>query len=1142
MKRLLTAFLVLFSLQVNAQDFQESVAGGVENRLRYLSTDSDTTDSNVANVFLPSAAYVDAVEGRPYYYQINKNGEPLIWAEVVGVLTGTNCVNAGAGCSLAITKVIRSSQIDTANAEYILPDFESNILIGSALPADRIDLALGGCDGVILAGQSNMVGWASAQNIPDPNGVDAPSEWVYQWGYDDQFISQAIDPLQHPQDAEDVGVGLGVTFGKTVQAFTESNHYARVGPTRPICLIPVATGATGITARSGAAGRRWWNDPVMFPPDGGVGYQNMFNSTQAFLSDHPGNRIIAILWHQGEEDARTANAQKQPNNWADDVSDMFTTFRAAIPELATAPIIYGSMLKCARENGCGYNQGSVIQAQIESLGALLPFSCYVDLSIIPDSDEEVGEHASAAGYRQMGDLYKDCYLSVTGQTATSGIPTAPTNVSAEVTGNGLGTAADVTVCWNTVTATPSVTSYSLYEQGNPTPLQTGILSNCAAEVTGLTLETPKTYEVTAFNGQEGPAGSVSLNTGNIPQTFVINTPTSPANGQVDATWTDPLSFNSDTPVLGCTVQYKLDTEPTIWTDSANGELPAGTEMDTVTGLSPVLYNFRVVCRSGIGDRISSNTGDVTPLGGDFAPPAPGSFTSTNAVQQFDLSWIKPNADPDITAANPDYRLFISTNAGPYIEIENSALNGLTAFSVTVASGDVNTTDTFEFQLRGDNSECVNEPGGVCAGAFSGQVSLNVPPPTGLVATSPGANLVDLNWNDQLADPACDASGNHYEVQIDIDGGGYNFLAFTTASELLNNGACSSGELCTYQVRCTNGNEDANSYATSNSIDPDGGGGGGGPFDETWGLTGITIHSVFDTNQDCGGGVGTCLNGNQISQWYSPGTTEPGRPPGNWRTNGGNIIRQRMEYETGGYVRNTGSNQNLQWTNVTDGNNSSNILTDIYQGGHTRGIWINLQGAPTSNDNFFSFTGSQDTLYFQSATSLCMGAGGSPSPTGLCSDTAPPTNGDLVVWAVNNGLSGGSAIAQMTVFDAGDGLGNALSDTSGVCSGQSSTASIDSPQVLCTISEGGYWAWQLTGVSAQSQLNDGRNVRPNIGGWASNTSSGPGFGCEVCEVWTTLATTDGGSDTQITGIAGDKLTEPTVPQLVLDVIAEMDNSF
>ena len=56
MKRLLTAFLVLFSLQVNAQTFQEYTGGGLENRLRYTSTDPDTTNLVIENVVLASGS------------------------------------------------------------------------------------------------------------------------------------------------------------------------------------------------------------------------------------------------------------------------------------------------------------------------------------------------------------------------------------------------------------------------------------------------------------------------------------------------------------------------------------------------------------------------------------------------------------------------------------------------------------------------------------------------------------------------------------------------------------------------------------------------------------------------------------------------------------------------------------------------------------------------------------------------------------------------------------------------------------------------------------------------------------------------------------------------------------------------------
>lgn len=1140
MKRLLTAFLVLFSLQVNAQTFQEYTGGGLENRLRYTSTDSDLNDNVINNVVLASAQYVDPPEGRPFYYQLNQIGNPLIWAEIEGRLSGTGCTSSGAGCSIAISKLIRSSDCDPNTAACTLPDFGGQILAGSSIPVDRLDLAIGGCDIVLLCGQSNMVGWqgtnGSGSNTIDPV-LDAANPYIYQWSNASLSVVTGTDPLEHPDQQVDA-IGLGMTFAKSLLSFNTDNHYNRIGPVRPICLLPCGFGATGITSRTGGASAkpRAWNDTNMLPPDGGFMYEYMYDNTLALLNDKPGNRVVAILWHQGEEDARSGNAGRQPEDWSTDVADMFTTFRASIPELNTVPIIYGELTDFTSSDPSQYPDGSEIQAQINgtsatnpTLESLLPFSAAVVIDTLNPLWKD-GLHFSDEGYRALGQLYFDAYVELTGQTVSSGIPGAPQNVNATVTGDGLGTSSEVDVCWNALTANPPVLSYTLYDTTTAeTQIEAGITATCASTITGLSLQASRTYQVSATNalGEGSSRGEVSLNTGDIPQAFTLNTPTLPSAGQVDLVWTDPLPFNSDTPLLGCTAQYKLTSEPTVWTDSATGEVAPGVQTDLISGLTAVSHDFRVSCRSGVGPRLS-NVETITPTGGSFPPPAPGSFVVTNAVGGFDLTWTKPTGNPDVDAATPSYRIYQQDNGGGgFVEVQTVNINTFT----TISSG-INTTDSYEFQVAGDNSECVSQPGGKCDVAQSASVSLNVPPVADLVATSPVIDEVQLDWTALSVVPACDASGNWYKIQRQVNGGGYSDLVEVTAITYTDT-TVTNGNDYQYQVRCINGNEDANSYAQSNVIDPVG---PGSNYANTWGLSGLKLHVQYNTESgtaeadkslSCSADGNPCdTNLSNVSQWWVPNLS--GAPAGlGYIDNvlGASGVNNPMQYcntssggnacsPAGGMVATSPTNRHMSYWDggscTTSGCSGGDRTQTVFANGYYKILRVETFRSPMNSENFVSLSGTNDVLWIINDGSgrLCMG-GQTGGAGDLCSISALPV-GVHAISSVHNGQRTSDTPpnnvpqGQLHVYDI-----SGLSDTVAPNCAGATQGTLANPTVLCTNAEGGYWAFE---TSSEQDSGSAETASMVISGWAASAggNGNPSNGCDDCYFTNIILGTDGGS--------------------------------
>lgn len=137
--------------------------------------------------------------------------------------------------------------------------------VGCGRPEPPADL-----DMYVLAGQSNMAGRGA---ISDGDRPPHPRVWVLggdlRWG-------PARDPLH--RDGPDAGVGPGLSFGEAVAA-------AR--PDRHVGLVPCAVGGSPLS--------RWER--------GGDLYVAMLGRA---AEARKRGRLRAVLWHQGESDARSA--------------------------------------------------------------------------------------------------------------------------------------------------------------------------------------------------------------------------------------------------------------------------------------------------------------------------------------------------------------------------------------------------------------------------------------------------------------------------------------------------------------------------------------------------------------------------------------------------------------------------------------------------------------------------------------------------------------------------------------------------------------------------------------------------------------------------------------------------------------------
>ena len=162
---------------------------------------------------------------------------------------------------------------------------------------------------VLLAGQSNMAGRGEIEpedreEIPGLLMINRNFEWV-----------PAVEPVT--ADRSFAGVGPGRTFGRLL---LEANPGCTVG------LVPTAVGGTPISAWKRGGSSPW--DPRERP------YDQAIERAAAALQR---GDFAAVLWHQGETDARLKNSR-----YAEDLQEVIRNFRADLP-LAGVPFLCGGL-------------------------------------------------------------------------------------------------------------------------------------------------------------------------------------------------------------------------------------------------------------------------------------------------------------------------------------------------------------------------------------------------------------------------------------------------------------------------------------------------------------------------------------------------------------------------------------------------------------------------------------------------------------------------------------------------------------------------------------------------------------------------------------------------------------------------------
>lgn len=227
---------------------------------------------------------------------------------------------------------------------------------------------------VLLAGQSNMAGRGEVEEedrveIPGLMKINRDLQWV-----------PAVEPVT--EDRTFAGVGPGRTFGRLL---LEANPDCTVG------LVPTAVGGTPISAwkRGGCSP---WNDQE-HP------YDEAVRRAKAALER---GRFAAVLWHQGETDAK----QKNPH-YAEDLKEVIRNFREDLP-LSEVPFLCGELGHYRKGGPYDFPR---IDADLRNVVTELPDLTLVSAEGLTDKGD--GLHFSSASARELGRRYFEAYLQMT---------------------------------------------------------------------------------------------------------------------------------------------------------------------------------------------------------------------------------------------------------------------------------------------------------------------------------------------------------------------------------------------------------------------------------------------------------------------------------------------------------------------------------------------------------------------------------------------------------------------------------------------------------------------------------------------------------------------------------------------------------
>ena len=249
---------------------------------------------------------------------------------------------------------------------------------------------------ILLVGQSNMSGrgYLTQEDITEIPGLTAirrDFKWipaVDPFNYDRLDclgLVDSKDPFEEKGltigDRRRAGVGPGRTFGKYMKQYF---------PECEIGLIPASIGGTPIAA---------WLPGGKDPYSEAHPYDDSLKLAREAMKS---GRIAAVLWHQGETDAK----QKNPH-YAEDLKEVIRNFREDLP-LSEVPFLCGELGHYRKGGPYDFPR---IDADLRNVVTELSDLTLVSAEGLTDKGD--GLHFSSASARELGRRYFEAYLQMT---------------------------------------------------------------------------------------------------------------------------------------------------------------------------------------------------------------------------------------------------------------------------------------------------------------------------------------------------------------------------------------------------------------------------------------------------------------------------------------------------------------------------------------------------------------------------------------------------------------------------------------------------------------------------------------------------------------------------------------------------------
>ncbi len=362
-----------------------------------------------------------------------------------------------------------------------------------------------GFDCFLCVGQSNSEGWA----VGIDQNYDFSNHDIYQYpggGSYERKLILASEPLKHRGGGRANNIGFHLTFAKEYQALTR----------RRVILIPCASGGTGFLDNR-------WNP-------GNDLFEYAVTNTQQVLALDSNNKLMGVLWHQGEQDVTAVS------NYASKLDAMITAFRSRF-SLSSLPFLLGELVPewfTTDTNRTAIN--NIIKNTPTRLSNVVSVSSQ---SLAGNTGDII--HFNADSQRKLGQRYFTAYKN----TFISATPPTPvTNVI--VTSSGTS----ALISWSSTNATSWIVS------GN-NGITTRTTSSTSTTISGLTSGTNYTISIKAVNNK-GESSAVS-------RSFTTTTNSYPQP-------TTEYLFNGNFNNTGSTPTAPINNGVTIVTDTIRGQV------------------------------------------------------------------------------------------------------------------------------------------------------------------------------------------------------------------------------------------------------------------------------------------------------------------------------------------------------------------------------------------------------------------------------------------------------------------------------------------------------------------------------------------------------------------------------------------